>query len=299
MTNDEIRMTKEVRSPNDEASPSARVFRFEIRDSLFVRHSPFRFRHFLGGVLFLFFVLSLHAAEVIPPAPAQYFNDYAGVVRKQVAQNLNKQLEDFEKATSSQIVVAIYPKMQTGSSIEDYAQRIFEAWKPGQKKLSNGAILFVFVQDHKMRIHSGYGLEGALPDVICKRILDDEIAPQLKAGDFNEGMTAGVNAMMAAARGEYKGTGRTHGQSAGNQDSPLPVIFIIAVVIILILSKLRRGTATQYGANGRRSWNQGWYIDLNSGGGSGGGWSGGGNGDGGGFSGGGGDSGGGGSSGSW
>ena len=150
-----------------------------------------------------------------------------------------------------------------------------------------------------MRIHTGYGLEGALPDVICKRILDDEIAPRLKAGDFNGGMTAGVNAMIAAARGEYKGTGRTHRQEEGGSSSGIGFLFVVLFVAIVIASKLRRGTATQYGATGRRSWNQGWYIDSSGGGSSGGGWSGGGGDSGGGFSGGGGDSGGGGASGSW
>jgi uncharacterized protein len=256
-------------------------------------------RPLLSIALFFVLITLLRGAEVIPPAPAQYFHDGAGVVSKEVAGKLNRQLEDFEKATSSQIVVAIYPKMQTGSSIEDYAQRIFEAWKPGQKGLSNGAVLFVFVQDHKMRIQTGYGLEGALPDAICKRILDDEIAPRLKAGDFNGGMSAGANAMMSAARGEYKGTGGTRRQSDTNPELAKGLVFLFSFIFVLIVvsSKLRRNTATQFGSSGRQSWNQGWYIDSSRGGG-GGGWSSGGGG-GGGFSGGGGDSGGGGASGSW
>jgi uncharacterized protein len=301
MTNDEFKMPKEVRSPKPEASPFARALRFVIRDASPLRHSSFGIRHFLGGLLFLLFAFSLLAAEVIPRSPEKYFNDYAGVVSKQTAQNLNRQLEDFEKATSSQIVVAIYPKMQSGSSVEDYAQHIFEAWKPGQKKQNNSAILLVFMQDHKMRIHTGYGLEGALPDVVCKRILDDEIAPRFKAGDFNGGMTAGVNAMIAATRGEYKGTGRTQRQAQGGSSGNSPLIPLLAFGFIFgisILSRLRRRAATQYGSSGRSSWSQGWYFDT-SGGGSGGGWSGGGGDGGGGFSGGGGDSGGGGASGSW
>ena len=249
---------------------------------------------------FLFLTTLLHAGEVIPPVPEHYFNDYSGRVSKQVTQELNRRLEDFEKATSSQILVAIYPKMQTDSSLEDYAQRLFEAWKPGQKKLSNGALLLVFVQDHKMRIQTGYGLEGALPDVLCKRILEDEIAPRFKAGDFNGGMIAGVNAMMAATKGEYKGTGKPVRRPHKNAPVPFQFVFLFFLAIIWFLSKLRRGTATQYGSSGCQRWNQGWYIDTNSRGSSGGGWSGGGGNDGGGgFSGGGGDSGGGGSSGSW
>ena len=106
---------------------------------------------------------------------------------------------------------------------------------------------------------------------------------------------------MAAARGEYKGTGKTHRQDQGSQNSSQGFVIIVFVIIVIfsVLSKLRRQTATQYSTGGRRSWNQGWYIDTSGGGGSGGGWSGGGGDSGGGFSGGGGDSGGGGASGSW
>lgn len=243
---------------------------------------------------------SVARAEVIPSSPAQYFNDYAAVVAPSVASQLNQKLENFERSTSSQIVVAVFPKMQTESSIEDYAQHIFEAWKPGQKKLNNGAILLVFVQDRKMRIQTGYGLEGALPDATCKRIISDEIAPHLKAGDFNRGLTAGVNAMIAAAQGEYKGSGKTVHDRASQNGSP-DSFFIVAFVLFMILMTVinairRRGTA--YGSNGRTSYGGGWYFDSggSSSWGSGGGFSGG---DSGGFSGGGGGSGGGGASGSW
>ena len=262
----------------------------------FSRHSSLVIRHFLGGALVLLFAQIVFAAEVLPPAPDRYFNDYAHVVSPQVGDGLNAQLEAFEKSTSNQIVVAIFPKMQTGSSIEDYSQRIFESWKPGQKKLDNGAILFVFVQDHKMRIHTGYGLEGALPDITCKRIIDDEIAPRFKAGDFNGGLTAGVNAMIAATRGEYKGTGRTVAQNQHQPTAGIPLVFVI--VVILVMVSIARRSGTYYNRSGRSNWGGGPFIGggWSSGGGSS--WSSGSSG-GGGFSGGGGSSGGGGASGSW
>jgi uncharacterized protein len=192
--------------------------------------------------------------------------------------------------------------MQSDSSLEDYAQHLYQAWKIGQKGKNNGALLLVFTQEHKMRIHTGYGLEGPMPDVICKRIIEDEIAPHFKQGDFDEGLEAGVTAMMAAARGEYKGTGRTHKETQNhNGGSALPVLFVFVIIIFSILSKLRRRTATSYGSAGHQSWSQGWYFDTSSS--SGGSWSSGGGGFSGGgdsgFSGGGGDSGGGGASGSW
>src|SRR5688572_15985256 len=84
------------------------------------------------------------AAEVIPPKPQRYFNDYAGVTSVQVQQELDRKLEAFEKSDSSQVVVAIYPKMQSDSDIADYTIRIFEKWGLGQKRTNNGAALFIF-----------------------------------------------------------------------------------------------------------------------------------------------------------
>ena len=106
----------------------------------------------------------LRAAEVIPPRPAHYFNDYAGIVSPAVAGQLNQQLEQFERDTSNQILVAIYPRMQSDSSVEDYTVRVAQAWGVGQKGRNNGAVLFVFMQEHQIFIQVGYGLEGALPD---------------------------------------------------------------------------------------------------------------------------------------
>jgi len=238
------------------------------------------------------------AAEVMPPAPERYFNDYAQVVSGPAAHRLNEQLAQFERDTSNQIVVAIYPKLQTDSSLDDYCYRIFHTWGVGQKKLNNGAVLFVFVADHKMRIQTGYGLEGAMPDAICKRILDDEIAPYFKRKDYDDGCAAGVNAMLAAARGEYKGSGRTvqeNRRSNNGNNTTVMILFWVVVVVIVMLSHLRRRRGFGYSSGGPFG---GWYFDTSSGGSSGSSWGGGGGGDSG-FSGGGGDSGGGGASGSW
>ncbi len=257
-----------------------------------------------GGLLLLFFFALLTsdglAREVIPPKPTSYFNDYAGVVSAATARQLNQTLEDFEKSTSSQIVVAIFQKMQSDSSLEDYAHRVFEAWGAGQKDKNNGAVLFIFVQDRRMRIEVGYGLEGALPDALAKRIVDDEIAPFFKKGDYDRGLTAGVTAILQATRGEYQGTGRTVARNSGRGINLLVVLFWLIVVISVLSRVVRAGRGTVYH---RRGWGSygGWWGGggWGSGGGSSGGGGGGGGFSGGGFSGGGGSSGGGGASGSW
>ena len=237
----------------------------------------------------------LGAAERLPPPPTRYFSDYAHVVSGDVALKLNQKLENFEKDTSSQIVVAVFDKLPPDAALEDFTVRTFKAWKVGQKGKDNGAVLFLFVQDRKMRVEVGYGLEGALPDAICKRIIDEQIAPRFRQGDYAGGLTAGVDSLLQAARGEYKGTGRTANSAGDVVSRHLPVVIFIIIVIVFFAFFIRasRGQSTVYSRRGRSGWG-GWYI-------GGGGWSSGGGGgfSGGGFSGGGGSSGGGGASGSW
>ena len=222
------------------------------------------------------------AGEALPPAPKEYFNDYAHLTDADTARRLNRALEQFEKETSSQLVVAVFPKLEAGAALEDFTVRVFQAWKPGQKGKDNGAILFVFAQDHKVRVEVGYGLEGALTDAMCKRVIEEQITPRFRQGDFRGGLTQGTLALMQAAKGEYKGTGRT---VAGNRSrrpgmGALPVVLFFLFVVVASIAGRRRGVV--YSGGGHSSW---------------GGWSGGGGG--GGFSGGGGSSGGGGASGSW
>lgn len=253
------------------------------------------------AILILLAGFRLCADEVIPAAPAAYFNDYAQVASAGTAAQLNSTLENFERQTSEQILVAIFPKMQSDSDVADYTVRVARAWQVGQKDKNNGAVLFVFVQDHKLFVQVGYGLEGVLPDALCKRIIDEQITPRFKAGDFDGGLTAGVQSILAATKGEYQGTGATvadthyhtlHNNFAG----ALPVVLFIIIFILIIVSNIARmGRGFIYTGTGLSSsrWSGGGFS---SGGGFGG-FSGGGGG--GGFSGGGGSFGGGGAGGSW
>src|SRR5271154_3777974 len=103
-------------------------------------------------VLLLLLAGTAHAAEVIPAVPDHYFNDYAGVVSPATVDDLNRQLEQFERDTSNQVRVVVYPKMQSDSDIADYTVRVAQSWHIGMKGKDNGAILFVFPQDRKMFI---------------------------------------------------------------------------------------------------------------------------------------------------
>lgn len=235
-------------------------------------------------ILIWIWCLSAIAAEVIPPAPTHYFNDYAHVVDATTANQLNMQLDGFERSTGNQVLVAVYPKMQSDSSIDDYTVRVARSWKVGQKGTNNGVVLFVFIQDRQMFLQVGYGLEGVLPDALCKQITEYEIKPRFKAGDYAGGLTAGVNAIMAATRHEYKGNGTT--VDSGKQNvTTVPAGKVVIIIIVVLLLLFSRGF--------RR---YGWIIGSSGLGG----FSGGGRGfSGGGFSGGGGSFGGGGAGSSW
>jgi uncharacterized protein len=251
----------------------------------------------IGIVSWLVALGGVTPAEVIPPRPTQYFNDYAHVVSPATVAELNRKLEQFERDASSQIVVAVYPKMESDSSIEDYTVRVAQSWRVGQKGKDNGAVLFVFVQDRKMYIQVGYGLEGALPDALAKQIIENEIKPHFRNGDFDGGLRAGVTAILAATKGEYKGTGQTVADRSPSSRSGSGWIIWIFVAFMIVAFLLRRQAyvsgGTVYNRTGRIA-TYGLLSAFLSGGGSSS--SGGG---GGGFSGGGGGFGGGGAGGSW
>ena len=235
-------------------------------------------------------------AEVIPPKPDRYFNDYADVVSKSAAQRFNEELAQFERETSDQIVVAIFPKMQSDSDIADYTQRVAQAWGVGQKERRNGVVLFVFVQDRKMFIQVGYGLEGALPDITAFDITEYRMKPLFRNGDYEGGLATGIDSIFKAIRGEYKGSGNTVAErNRRGGGAPSFLFFIIFLIALIVISRIMRRLGG-YGYSSRR----GGPIFF-PGGGGGGGWSSGGGGGGGfsGFSGGGGSFGGGGAGSSW
>ena len=236
--------------------------------------------------------INSRAAEVIPPKPDRYFNDYAGVVSKEAAYRFNEQLARFERETSDQVVVAVFPKMQSESDIADYTQRVAQAWGVGQKDRRNGVVLFVFIQDRKMFIQVGYGLEGALPDATAFDITERRIKPLFRSGNYEAGLATGIDLICKAIRGEYKGSGKTVAEQRRGSGVSGLLPFIIFVVVLIIISRLMRRSGGYGYSSGR-----GGPIFIPTGGG-GGGWSSGGGGFGG-FSGGGGSFGGGGAGSSW
>ena len=141
-------------------------------------------------------------AYTSPGSPTGYVNDFAHVLSDSTKQSLETELTNFNATTSNEIAVAIVPNMG-GDYIENYAVQLFKEWGIGKKDKDNGVLLVVVSEEHKLRIEVGYGLEGALPDSVAQRILDNEMTPLLKANDYDGALAAGVHAIEAATQGEY------------------------------------------------------------------------------------------------
>jgi uncharacterized protein len=237
--------------------------------------------------------LQANAQEIPPrPNPPRLVNDMAGVLLRQEADALESRLVAYNDSTSTQI--AIVTIKTTGDyDISEVALKILRNWGIGSKEKSNGLLILAAIDDHKIRIETGYGLEGAVPDAIANRIIDQLIIPNFREGHYYQGLDDAVDAIQKAAAGEYKAIPKGKRRVGGG------AIFVLIIIIVIVLSIFnnRGGNGTSIH---RRGWG-GWGAFPMGGGGfggsSGGGWSGGGGGGFGGF--GGGSGGGGGASGSW
>lgn len=143
-----------------------------------------------------------HSQRSIPELWGIRVHDDASVLSQQTVDQLEARLKQYEDSTSNQIAILIIPSL-AGESIEDYTLRVAEKWKLGQQDKDNGVLLLIAIDDRKMRIEVGEGLEGVLPDAISNRIIRNEMAPNFRRNDYDAGVTSAINAMISAIGGEY------------------------------------------------------------------------------------------------
>ena len=241
------------------------------------------------------------AAQNIPPRPnpPRLVNDLAGLMQGGEADQLERKLLAYNDSTSSQIAVVTVPTLD-GDDISDYAQKLYEGWGIGRKGKNNGILILVAQQEHTARIQTGYGLEGAVPDALAKRIISNTLVPAFRQNQYYAGLDRATDQLIALAKGEYQADpadARPQGRRDGS-GSGFPFWVIILVLVIVFTMLRNRGGG---GGRGNRGFGGGFIPPIIFGGGGFGGGGGGfGGGGGGGFGGfGGGSSGGGGASGSW
>jgi uncharacterized protein len=255
-------------------------------------------------LLFLFIWLSaVLVAQNVPakPSPPRLVNDFVGLLTQDQKDNLEQKLVAYDDSTSNQIVVVIVKTLDDYDAV-DYAVKLGREWGVGNKKSNNGVIFLMSMEQGKRTVFiaPGYGLEGALPDITCKQIVQAEVIPQFKQDNYFRGISDGIDAIIQASRGEYKAPAgyRKRGNGSGGGGG---IIFIIILIVVFFIVS-RRGGGPRGGLMSRRGFGILPFL-MFPGGGSGGrssGWGGGSSGGGGGFGGfGGGSFGGGGAGGSW
>jgi uncharacterized protein len=257
---------------------------------------------------------ALAADFTIPPVPTTYVTDNAGALSAQARTAIENELRNYEKQTGHQIIVWI--GQTTGNvPLETYTGETADHWKVGRKGYDDGAVLFLFMRDHKVRIEVGYGLEGKLTDADSFRIINDDIVPQMKSGNTDAAISSGVAAILKTVSPTYTASGLPSPAPSESSGSDLTtgivvIVFVLfffgifGLVIASTIARVRYGyLISREGASAAKRQMGGWWwlaaASSGSGSNSSGGWSFGGGGDGGGFSAGGGGFGGGGASGGW
>lgn len=232
----------------------------------------------------------LLAAQDFPSEPVGMVNDFANIFSSSERQQLETKLRNYRDSTTNVIAIATLPDLQ-GYDIQQVGTQLFNDWRMWHEERYNGVLIVIAPNERKMRIEVGYGLEGAIPDVMAGRIIRNVLTPAFRKGDYYSGLDRATSIMIELAQGEYEGD--LTSSSSEDDDISSAIIFILFIIFV-IYSIMRKGGGGR--GRRRRTLGSGGHIWIGSGG-----FSGGSSGGGfGGFSGGGGfGSGGGGASGGW
>jgi uncharacterized protein len=207
-----------------------------------------------AGVVLLFAALA-SADVAVPPYSAPVI-DLTGTLSGDAVARLESKLTALETAKGSQIAVLIVPSTQP-EDIDQYSIRVADVWKPGRKSADDGAILLVAKDDRRVRIEVGRGLEGALPDAIANRIIEENITPRFKAGDFDGGIEAGVDKMIAVVNGEPLPPPDRKWERSGDLRNSLPLLLVVVFVgsgVLRALFGRMLGSVATGGVAGTIAW---------------------------------------------
>lgn len=211
----------------------------------------------LGLCLFLLWATAAPAQVPVPPLRAPV-TDLTGTLSAEQIATLDRQLRELEARKGSQVAVLLVPTTQP-ETIEQYSIRVAEQWKLGRAGISDGVLLLVAKDDRSVRIEVGYGLEGALPDVIANRITDQVIVPRFRAGDFYGGIAAAIERIAAVIEGEPLPEARGRSEPAA-RDGLGPALPLVLMLLIVGAGMLRRmlgsfgGAAVTAGLAGGLVW---------------------------------------------
>jgi uncharacterized protein len=176
--------------------------------------------------------------------PPRLVNDFAGVLAPNEVQLLEQKLLAYEDSTSNQLAIVIENSLEGDDDFE-YSYRLADEWAIGTKEKRNGVLIYIALQERKIRIQVGYGLEGAIPDAIAKRIIETRIKPAFKANAFFQGFDEATTDLIKAAAGEYKAEPKKKGKR--KSDFPIVLIIVVIIIVIAFFGKGGRGPRRGFG----------------------------------------------------
>ncbi len=180
--------------------------------------------------LLLFFLLtcsSVFAQEGIPSKPKGFILDEPGLLNPEEENALEQKMRGYADSTSTQFAIVLV-NSTNGRDPYDYAIDIGKVWGVGQKSKNNGVVILIAMQDRKLRIVTGRGIEDVLPDAVCKRIINRILKPTFKAGVYYQGLDEATTEMMRRASGEFKN------EDSGEEPQGIPPVIIIFLILIII-----------------------------------------------------------------
>ncbi len=174
--------------------------------------------------------------DFLPDRPNGMVNDYADMLTSSEEQRLERKLINYRDTTTNVIAIAIIESLE-GNSVEEVGTELFNNWRMWEGDRYNGVLILISESDRAIRIEVGYGLEGAIPDVMASRIINEIITPSFRNQDVYGGLDRATNAMIQLASGEYEGTPEGLRRNSGEGGFPIDVIIIIIIIIVFIVSK--------------------------------------------------------------
>jgi uncharacterized protein len=187
----------------------------------------------------------------LPDKPQSWISDYADVLSATNEQSLDDMLSGLEKRSSNQIFVAIFRQLPENSYLEDFAVKLYEKWGPGLPEEDNGILVVIFIDDSKIRIEVGYGLEDVVTDAQAGTVIREYMAPFFRKGDYYQGIKSALEVLILAAEGKYK----IPLEEKNKKKKGIPIGMLVTFFIIfIIISRIARGNrAAGYGSRRRGS----------------------------------------------
>lgn len=220
-----------------------------------------KFTIFFLSIFFFTFLSAI--TQNLPPKPNKLVNDYVGILSSSEIYSLEQKLIDFDNSTSTQIIIVIIDDLQ-GYDPSDFAQRIGEKWGAGRKGYDNGVVILLKPTggqgQKKVEISTGYGLEGVIPDLTARRIVDNEMIPYFKQGDYYSGLDKATTTLMKLAAGEFTAAEYNKAAKGSNFGFLLPIINMVIMFFVF-----RIGNARSYSVGkGIPFWTAFWLMSSTS-----------------------------------